>query len=207
MGKSGGDGRQDVALARAGAAVALAAFALGSACGGDEPVSASESSTAGPAETVVATDPEPEPVTTDEELPGSVAQTRAAILAAASALDYDALEPVVDARVFLSDAGFGVDPVARWREQGTAPLEAMAVLLAMPHAVRETNEGTLYQWPRFTADSAPEDMSTVERNALVMLLGEPGLKAAFQPETGYVAPRLGILADGRWWFFVMEPTP
>jgi hypothetical protein len=155
----------------------------------------------------MATDPEPEPVPTVEELPGPVAQTRAAILAAASALDYDALEPVVDARVFLSDAGFGVDPVTHWREQGTAPLEAMAVLLAMPHTVRETNEGTLYQWPRFTADSAPEDMSMVERNALVTLLGEPGLNAAFQPETGYIAPRLGILSDGRWWFFVMEPAP
>jgi hypothetical protein len=97
--------------------------------------------------------------------------------------------------------------VTHWRDQGTAPLEAMAVLLAMPHTVRETNEGTLYQWPRFTADSAPEEMSIVERNALVTLLGEPGLNAAFQLETGYVAPRLGILSGGTWWFFVMEPAP
>jgi len=155
----------------------------------------------------VATDAEPEPVPTVEELPGSVAQTRAAILAAASARDYGALEPIVDAEVFLSDAGFGVDPIAHWRDLGTAPLEAMEVVLAMPHTVRETNEGTLYQWPRFTADSAPDDMSAAEKDALTMLLGESGLEAAFQQETGYVAPRLGILADGTWWFFILNRDP
>jgi hypothetical protein len=83
----------------------------------------------------------------------------------------------------------------------------MAVLLAMTHTVRETNEGTLYQWPRFTADSDPDDMSAAERNALTMLLGERGLERAFQSETGYIAPRLGILADGTWWFFVTNPAP
>jgi hypothetical protein len=196
-----------VRLLSAFAMVALAASALGSACSSDEPGSASESLTVGAAETVTATAPEPEPAPTVEQPPGSVAQTRAAILAAASALDYDALEPLVDAQLFLPDAGFGVDPVTHWRDQGTAPLEAMAVLLAMPHTVRETNEGTFYQWPRFTADSDPGDMSIVERKALVTLLGEPGLNAAFQPETGYIAPRLGILSDGRWWFFIMEPAP
>jgi hypothetical protein len=83
----------------------------------------------------------------------------------------------------------------------------MAVLLALPHAVRETNEGTLYQWPRFTADSDPEDMSAAEKDALTTLLGEGGLAAAFQSETGYVAPRLGILADGTWWFLVLDAAP
>jgi hypothetical protein len=149
---------------------------------------------------------EPEPVPTVEELPDSVAQTRANILAAATAQDYDALEPVVDAEVFLSDAGFGVDPVPHWRNLGTEPLDAMAILLALPHTVTETNEGVLYQWPRFTADSDPEDMSAIEEDALAMILGESGLEAAFLSETGYTAPRLGILADGTWWFFVLTPA-
>ena len=189
-------------LVRAAAAVALV-LTLGVACTGDEPSSASETSTDSSTETVVAT----EPVPTVEELPDPVAQTRAAILSAASAQDYDALEAIVDAEVFLSDAGFGVDPVAHWRDLGTGPLDAMAALLALRHTVRETNEGTLYHWPRFTADSDPEDMSPAERDALTALLGEDGLEASFQEETGYVAPRLGILADGTWWFFVTEPTP
>jgi hypothetical protein len=150
---------------------------------------------------------EPEPVPTGAELPSSVGQTRAAILAAAGARDYDALEPLVDPELFLSDAGFGVDPIAHWRDEGTAPLETMAVLLALPHTVTKTNEGTLYQWPRFTADSDPEEMSEAEKDALTALLGERGLQAAFQPETGYVAPRLGILADGTWWLLVLGPAP
>jgi hypothetical protein len=62
-------------------------------------------------------------------------------------------------------------------------------------------------WPRLTANSDPERMSAAERDALTMLLGERGLERAFQSETGYVAPRLGILADGTWWFFVTEPAP
>jgi hypothetical protein len=188
------------------AAYGVAVLLTVAACTGDEP-SASETSTESSTETAVATDAATEPVPTVEGLPDPVAQTRATILSAASAEDYDALEPVVDPDVFLSDAGFGVDPVPHWRDQGSAPLEEMAVLLALPHTVSETNEGTLYQWPRFTADSDPEDMSAAERDALTALLGEDGLVASFQEETGYVAPRLGILADGTWWFFVRDTAP
>jgi len=184
--------------------VVIATLTFAAACSGGDSSSAPGPSTAGPAETATT---EPEPVPTVEELPDSVAQTRAAILSAGTAQDYDALEAVVDAKVFLSDAGFGVDPLPYWRELGTEPLDAMAALLAMPHTVTETNEGTLYQWPRFTADSDPEDMSPAEEDALTMILGESGLEAAFLPETGYTAPRLGILADGTWWFFVLTPGP
>lgn len=194
-------------MTRVGAAIVLAALALAAACGGDESGSASEISTEGPTESVPVTDTEPGPVPTIEELPDPVAQTRAAILAAATARDYDALEAVIDPEVFLSEAGFGVDPVPYWRELGTAPLEAMETLLGMSSTVEETNEGTLYRWPRFTSNSSPEEMSDAEREALTALLGEDGLGVAFQSETGYVAPRLGILADGTWWFLVLEPAP
>jgi hypothetical protein len=191
-------------------AVALATLALAVGCGEDEAGSAAEISTEGPTESVVSTEPEPEPVETVEtveKLPDPVAQTRAAILAAAKARDYDALEAVIDPEVFLSDAGFGVDPVPHWRELGTAPLEAMETLLGMTSTVEETNEGTLYRWPRLTADSHPDEMSDTEREALTALLGEDGLRVAFTEDYGYVAPRLGILADGTWWFLVLEPVP
>ena len=135
-----------------GVAVALATLALLVACGDDEAGSAAEISTEGPTESVVSTEPEVGPVETVEKLPDPVAQTRAAILAAAKARDYDALEAVIDPEVFLSDAGFGVDPVPHWRELGEAPLEAMETLLGMFSTVEETNEGTLYQWPRFTGE-------------------------------------------------------
>jgi hypothetical protein len=81
------------------AACALAALALAAACTGDEQ-SSSEVSTEVSTETVVATDPDLEPVPTVKELPGAVAETRRAILAAATAQDYDALEALVDAEIF-----------------------------------------------------------------------------------------------------------
>ena len=194
-------------MTRIGAAIVLAALALATACGGDDEVRSEQgSSTQGSAESVPVTTG-PELVPTLEELTDPVAASRRAILDAAGARDYDALEAVIDPAVFLSDAGFGVDPVPYWRGLGAVPLETMEALLNMSSTVEETNEGTLYQWPRFTEDSSPEDMTPKERQALVALLGEDGLANAFQEETGYIAPRLGILADGTWWFLVLEAAP
>jgi hypothetical protein len=83
----------------------------------------------------------------------------------------------------------------------------MEVLLQMRHQVRETNEGTLHQWPRFVPDSKPGDMSEDERRALRKVMSEAELRDAILPEVGYTAPRLGILEDGRWWFFVLRGGP
>jgi hypothetical protein len=150
------------------------------------------------------------PTTTDSaaETPSEVAATRSGILSAAESGDYDELERLVEPDVFLSDFGFGgPDPVQRWRELGPQPLETMAVLLRMPHTVRETNEGTLYQWPRFGADSQAEDVSSEERALLAEVMTDAELKAGILPELGYTGPRLGILADGTWWFFILEGGP
>lgn len=83
----------------------------------------------------------------------------------------------------------------------------MEVLLQMPHQVRETNEGTLYQWPRFGPDSKPGEMSEDERRALGRIMSDSELRDAILPEVGYTSPRLGILEDGRWWFFVLSAGP
>jgi hypothetical protein len=144
------------------------------------------------------------------ELPDPVAETRTGILRAAEGRDYDRLGALIDLEVFLSDYGFGKsqpDPVARWRKLGPKPLGTMAVLLRMPHQVRETNEGTLYQWPRFGPDSTPEDVSDSEKALLREIMTEAQLRDLILPEYGYTAPRLGILADGTWWFFILNPAP
>ena len=144
------------------------------------------------------------------ELPAPVAETRSSILGAVESRNYDAVRRLIKLEVFLSDYGFGrsqPDPVARWRKLGSAPLETMDVLLRMPHQVRETNEGTLYQWPRFGPDSTPEDMSDSERALLRTIMTDAQLRELIRPEYGYTAPRLGILADGTWWFFILNRAP
>ncbi len=147
--------------------------------------------------------------TVAEGLPAPVSETRSAILAAAESGNYGPLQALVEPDVFLSDFGFGnePDPVGRWQEMGPKPLETMGAVLRMPHAVRETNEGTLYQWPRFDANSTLEDLTGPERDLLLTFMTEDELTNAFLPEYGYTAPRLGVLADGNWWFFILEGGP
>jgi hypothetical protein len=144
--------------------------------------------------------------TSAEGLPAPVSETRSAILAAAASGDYGHLRALVKPDVFLSDFGFGnePDPVGRWQEMGPKPLETMGVVLRMPHAVRETNEGTRYEWPRFDANSTREDLSEPERDLLLTFMTEDELNNVFLPEFGYTGPHLGILANGNWWFLILE---
>jgi hypothetical protein len=170
---------------------ALVILALGvSGCGSEKASSPIGSGTAGE--------------TSAEGLPSPVAETRSAIIAAAEAGDYEQLRSVLDPKVFLSDFGFGTDPMGRWQDIGPKPLETMDAMLRMPYAIRETNEGTLYQWPRFDPNSKAEDVSPQERKLLLTFMTEEELATAFNPDLGYTAPRLGILADGNWWFFILE---
>lgn len=132
-------------------------------------------------------------------LPEPASTTREAILSAVRAGDQDALRRLIDPQLFFSD----VDR----RRFGERSLRTMEVLLQMPHQVRETNEGTLYQWPRFGPDSKPGEMSEDERRALGRIMSDSELRDAILPEVGYTSPRLGILEDGRWWFFVLSAGP
>jgi hypothetical protein len=190
-----GWGRRNACLAGALLAATLAVLAIVSGgCRSEE--------TAEPAPAASDASTVSEPVS---ELPSPVLGTREGILNAAESGDYEPLRPLVDVEVFLSDFGFGSqDPVGRWHELGPKPLETMAVLLTMPHTVRETNEGTLYQWPRFGADSHAGDMSPEERALLEKIMTDAELEEVILPELGYTGPRLGILADGTWWFFILE---
>lgn len=47
-------------------------------------------------------------------------------------------------------------------------------------------------------------MSPAERELLGQVMSEAELKEVILPEVGYTGPRLGILADGTWWFFILE---
>jgi hypothetical protein len=138
--------------------------------------------------------------------PTSSSDTRSAILVAVEKGEYDGLRSLIDADTFLSDYGFGKekDPVARWEAMGPKPLETMGVLLRMPHVVRETNEGTLYQWPKYGPDSRASDLTAEDRDLFRTVMSKEELDQLILPELGYTGPRLGILDDGKWWFFILH---
>ena len=179
-------------------ALVIAAVASAGCSGGDE------ASPPRPAATTAA------PVVVVPELPAPVTKTWVGIHEAVESGDYEELRPFLDEKVFLSDFGFGndqPDPIERWIAMGPEPLDTMGAILRMPHAVHETNEGTLFQWPRFDPDSSAEEISAAEREIFLTFMTESQMVNAFIPEYGYTGPRLGILADGTWWFFLSGGAP
>jgi hypothetical protein len=133
-------------------------------------------------------------------LPQAVEQTRAALLEAAEAGDYEALSPHIPERFRYT---FGVPgaggATAYWQEleqtTGEEPLEILAAILKMPYVLSRG----YYVWPfAYTAESA-DDLSPHELELLAPL-GPPG---QFFPEgIGYLGWRAGIAPDGTWTFFV-----
>jgi hypothetical protein len=146
---------------------------------------------------------------TQEERPASSGETRKAILAAVDNADYGALRTLIEPDSFLSDFGFGEerDPVGRWEEMGSEPLETMGALLQMKPVVRETNEGTLHQWPSYDADSKPGDLTRQDKDLFATVMSQAELERSITDEYGYTGPKLGILEDGTWWFFILEGGP
>jgi hypothetical protein len=137
----------------------------------------------------------------------SFSETRSAILAAAESGDYGALGPLIEPGGFLSDFGFGVDPVPRWKELGPEPLETMGVVLHMKHIVRGTNEGTLYQWPAYDPDSDPGDLTARDKELFATVMSKADVERLITDEYGYTGPKLGILENGTRWFFLLEGGP
>jgi hypothetical protein len=146
---------------------------------------------------------------TENASPTGVAATREGILAAAGDHDYEALRELLDPKVFLSDFGFGIDPTSRWERMGDAPIEIMAALLRMDHVESRSNEGRLYKWPTYDAENKSlADIRRSDRKLFLSVMSREEYRRLIpNDEYGYVGPRLGILADGTWWFFVMGGGP
>ncbi len=185
-------------------ALALGLALAGAACTSQEPLSdTSPPPTPSPSATVA----------TQAGLPVEVAGVRAGILSAAENGDYEMLRPLLDPEVFLSDFGFGIadepDPVARWAEMVEEPLAVMAAVLNMGYVEEDTNEGRLFRWPPYDAEtSSLADISVRDRRLFLSAMSRTEFRRLIpNVEYGYVGPRLGILADGTWWFFILEPGP
>jgi hypothetical protein len=130
-------------------------------------------------------------------LPEPVAQTHAALLAAADAHDEQALEALIEENEFRYTFGGDVPggALAFWRstkeQTGTDPIDTLARVLRLPYVLSQG----IFVWP-FAYDKEPGEMSEYERSLLGDLLpeGESGV--------GYLGWRAGIRPDGRWVFFI-----
>ena len=146
------------------------------------------------ASTVAFFEPAPVAVT---GLPEPVAQTHAALLAAAEAHDEQALEALIEPNEFRYTFGEN-EPggaLAFWRsskeQTGTDPIDTLARVLRLPYVLSQG----IFVWP-FAYDKQPGEMSEYELSLLGDLLPEG------QTEVGYLGWRAGIRPDGRWVFFI-----
>ncbi len=129
-------------------------------------------------------------------LPPEVAETHAALLAAAESGDYEALRPFIPDEFSYT---FGLPPeggpIEYWQqveaESGESPIEILARLLRLPYTL---SAGT-YVWP-FAYDKQEDELTDYERE----LLGDLAVYSG--AGSGYLGWRAGIEPDGTWRFFI-----
>ena len=172
--------------------VALAGVLALVGCGGTETVTVTESRTE--TETVAETTTVTE--ATSVGLPEPVAETHAALLAAAESGDYEQLRPLLPEE-FSYTFGTPVDggPIAYWQqvdaESGESPIDRLAEVLRLPYTLYA---GT-YVWP-FAYDKQRNELTGYERR----LLGDLAVYSG--AGSGYLGWRAGIDPDGTWRFFI-----
>ncbi len=172
--------------------LALAGALLLAGCGGTETVTVTVSETE--TETVTTTETTTAPVAVG--LPQPVAETHAALLAAAESGDYEALRPLIpDEFSYTFGAPEEDDPIAYWQELEEAgeesPIEILARILELPY----TLSGGMYVWP-FAFDKTEDELTRHERR----LLGDLAVYSG--AGSGYLGWRAGIEPDGTWRFFI-----
>lgn len=171
---------------------ALAGVLALAGCTGTETVTVTESRTE--TETVAETTTVTE--ATSVGLPAPVAETHAALLAAAEAGDYEQLRPFLPEE-FSYTFGTPVEggPIAYWQqveaESGESPIDRLAEVLRLPYTLYA---GT-YVWP-FAYDKQRNELTGYERR----LLGDLAVYSG--AGSGYLGWRAGIDPDGTWRFFI-----
>jgi hypothetical protein len=138
-----------------------------------------------------------------EGLPAAVAETRRAILEAAIACDFDALEAVAGPNFTTSFGDTGFEKIPEWEESGLYPAtELMVQLFDTPYAFEDyEGQPRHYYWPSaFVYDSwdeiPPEDMETLRS---IYTEEELEMSAEFG---SYALWRIGITETGEWRFFI-----
>ena len=203
-----------IRLGLAAGLLAMAAAVI--ACGGDDGVAQATQQTPAQAsttrQTASTTEPQSPPATDPAAatapadggivvVPPSVQQTHDAILGAARAFDYEALEGLVDPATFSYSFGEEGDPIGYWRlleEEGEVPIlgDFLGVVLSMQAGMQDG----VYVWPAAYAKS-PSEWTAVDLADMRMLYTDEEI-SGFKQAGGYLGYRVGIQEDGTWIFFV-----
>jgi len=134
-------------------------------------------------------------------LPGRVAETREAILAAASTRDFQALRALIPEEGFTFSFGEENDPIAYWKRlesEGHEPV--IGDILPMVLGTEPGFDRGVFVWPaQATEDPAEWDEQDIE--ALTAIHAEEDV-LSFQEAGLYLGWRVGIDRDGTWIVFV-----
>ena len=191
--------------------LAVLAVTLPAACGGAEP---SATPAQEPTESVEA---QPSPPTqappatestaagdtgvTEAALPPAVAETRDAIISAAHARDYAALEALLDPATFSYSFGESGDPIGYWRgleDEGEVPILGDILPTVLSMHVAKTDD--VYVWPAAHAKD-PSAWTEDDLADLRLLYSDDDIRS-FEEIGGYLGYRVGIREDGTWLYFI-----
>ena len=134
-----------------------------------------------------------------QDLPPAVAETRERLAALAASCDYDGLAAIVETDGTTLSFGDVGDPVEFWVAEGRRgedPLGLLAALLTTTPA--HDPESDYWAWPAAHVDPSDEASWT----ELEPILGTETVATLRQAVEGYLGWRVGIAADGTWWFYV-----
>jgi hypothetical protein len=139
-------------------------------------------------------------------LPAEVAATREAVLAAAHARDYDALEGLLDPATFSYSFGENGDPIGYWREleeEAEVPVlgDILPVVFETRFARLSDTAGDIYVWPSAAAKEAPE-WTEQDIESMKALYTDEEIRTMREDFGGYLGWRIGIREDGTWLYFV-----
>jgi hypothetical protein len=135
-------------------------------------------------------------------LPETVAGTRNAIIIAATACDFEALENLAIANFTTSYGDGGFENLMLWEDRGQRPMATLLLLLDMRYATIPLDDGEIHVWPAAATYESWYDTVTEEELDELSTIHSEGELDEFATAGAYLGWRTGIDEEGNWMYFV-----